>query len=96
MKNNSMNKNKTKQILATVVMGMNLVNATAPLAVLAAAEQAVPPMPSVPRSEEKPLEYAVLPQLLDIVDKAVFGQAEAADYDGMVALSLWAAAIRRE
>lgn len=82
MKNNSMNKNKTKQILATVVMGMNLVNATAPLAVLAAAEQAVPPMPSVPRSEEKPLEYAVLPQLLDIVDKAVFGQAEAADYDG--------------
>ena len=77
-----MNKNKTKQILATVVMGMNLVNATAPLAVLAAAEQAVPPMPSVPRSEEKPLEYAVLPQLLDIVDKAVFGQAEAADYDG--------------
>ena len=82
MKNNSMNKNKTKQILVTVVMGMNLVNATAPLAVLAAAEQAVPPMPSVPRSEEKPLEYAVLPQLLDIVDKAVFGQAEAADYDG--------------
>lgn len=82
MKNNSMNKNKTKQILATVVMGMNLVNATAPLAVLAAAEQAVPPMPSVPRSEEKPLEYAVLPQLLDIVDKAVFGQAEAVDYDG--------------
>lgn len=82
MKNNSMNKNKTKQILATVVMGMNLVNATAPLAVLAAAEQAVPPMPRAPRGEEKPLEYAVLPQLLDIVDKAVFGQAEAADYDG--------------
>ena len=69
-------KKKAEQILATVVMGMNLVNTVAPLAVLGAA-----PQPA--RSEAEPLDYAVLPQLADMVARAMFARAEAAtEYDG--------------
>ena len=76
-------KKQAEQILATVVMGMNLVNTVAPLAVLAGAEQklvAVPPQPA--RSEAEPLDYAVLPQLADMVDRAIFARAEATEYAG--------------
>ena len=87
MKNNGksrgMDKKKAEQILATVVMGMNLVNTVAPLAVLVAAEQKLGAVPQQPaRSEAEPLDYAVLPQLADMVDRAIFARAEAANYDG--------------
>lgn len=44
-------KKKAEQILATVVMGMNLVNTVAPLAVLVAAEQKLGAAPQPARSE---------------------------------------------
>ena len=75
-------KKKAEQILATVVMGMNLVNATAPVAALAAAEQ-ITPTNQPQRSQAQPLDYAVLPQLADVVDRAIFARAEAgSSYDG--------------
>lgn len=47
-------KKKAEQILATVVMGMNLVNTVAPLAVLVAAEQKLGAAPQPARSEAEP------------------------------------------
>ena len=86
MKNNEksrgMDKKKAEQILATVVMGMNLVNTVAPLGVLVAAEQKMGAAPQPARSEAEPLDYAVLPQLADVVDRAIFARAEATDYSG--------------
>ena len=75
-------KKKAEQILATVVMGMNLVNTVAPLAVLVAAEQKLGAAQQPARSEAEPLDYAVLPQLADMVDRAIFARAEATEYDG--------------
>ena len=75
-------KKQAEQILATVVMGMNLVNTVAPLAVLAGAEQKLVAAPQPARSEAEPLDYAVLPQLADMVDRAIFARAEAQNYDG--------------
>ena len=75
-------KKQAEQLLATVVMGMNLVNTAAPLAVLATAEQKLSAVPQPVRSEAEPLGYAVLPQLADVVDRAIFARTEAADYDG--------------
>ena len=75
-------KKQAEQLLATVVMGMNLVNTAAPLAVLATAEQKLSVVPQPVRSEAEPLDYAVLPQLADVVDRAIFARTEAADYDG--------------
>lgn len=57
-------KKQAEKVLATVVMGMNLVNTTAPVAALAAAEQITPTNQPL-RSEAAPLDYAVLPQLAD-------------------------------
>ena len=75
-------KKQAEKIMATVVMGMNLVNTAAPLAVLATAEQKMSVVPQPVRSEVEPLDYAMLPQLADVVDKLVFARAEANDYDG--------------
>ena len=75
-------KKQAEQLLATVVMGMNLVNTAVPLAVLATAEQKLSAVPQPVRSEAEPLDYAVLPQLADVVDRAIFARTEAADYDG--------------
>ena len=75
-------KKQAEKVLATVVMGMNLVNATAPVAALAAAEQTVPAPAQPLRSQATPLDYAVLPQLADVVDRAIFARAEATEYDG--------------
>ena len=75
-------KKQAEQILATVVMGMNLVNTVAPLAVLVAAEQKMGAAPQPARSEAEPLDYAVLPQLADMVDRAIFARAEATEYAG--------------
>jgi len=76
-------KKQAEKVLATVVMGMNLVNATAPVAALAAAEQTVPAPAQPLRSQATPLDYAVLPQLVDVVDRAIFASAEAgSSYDG--------------
>ena len=75
-------KKQAEQLLATVVMGMNLVNTVAPLAVLTTAEQKMSVVPQPLRSEAEPLDYAVLPQLADVVDRAIFARTEAADYDG--------------
>ena len=75
-------KKQAEKILATVVMGMNLVNTVAPLAALATAEQKMSVVPQPLRSEAEPLDYAVLPQLADVVDRAIFARTEAADYDG--------------
>ena len=82
MKERKLSKKKSQQILATLVMGMNLVNSMAPMAVAmqklpAEGELQVEPA----KSEAKPLEYTVLPQMLDFVDNVVFGKAEARVYD---------------
>ena len=82
MKKHGMNKKQAEKILATAVMGMNLVNTVAPLAVLATAEQKLSVVPQPVRSEAEPLDYAMLPQLADVVDRAIFARTEAADYDG--------------
>ena len=82
IKNKGRHKKQAAQILATVVMGMNLVNTVAPLAVLAGAEQKLVAAPQPARREAEPLDYAVLPQLADMVDRAMFARAEAANYDG--------------
>ena len=75
-------KKQAEQLLATVVMGMNLVNTAAPLAVLATAEQKMSVVPQPVRSEAEPLDYAVLPQFVDVVDRVIFARAYATDYDG--------------
>ena len=75
-------KKQAEKILATVVMGMNLVNTVAPLAALATAEQKLSVVPQPVRSEAEPLDYAMLPQLVDVVEKLVFARAYAIDYDG--------------
>ena len=75
-------KKQAEKILATVVMGMNLVNTVAPLAALATAEQKMSVVPQPLRSEAEPLDYAMLPQLVDVVEKLVFARAYAIDYDG--------------
>ena len=81
-------KKKAEQILATVVMGMNLVNAAAPVAALAAAEQ-ITPTNQPQRSQAQPLDYAVLPQLADVVDRAIFARAEAgSSYDGNASVAV--------
>ena len=77
-----MNKKQAEKILATAVMGMNLVNTVAPLAALATAEQKLSAVPQPVRSEAEPLDYAVLPQLADVVDNLVFARAYATDYSG--------------
>ena len=82
MKKNRMNKKQAEKLLATVVMGMNLVNTAAPLAALATAEQKLGAAAQPVRSEAEPLDYAVLPQLADAVERVIFARAEAADYDG--------------
>lgn len=82
MKKNRMNKKQAEKILATAVMGMNLVNTAAPLAALATAEQKLGAAAQPMRSEAEPLDYAVLPQLADAVERVIFARAEAADYDG--------------
>ena len=80
-------KKQAEKVLATVVMGMNLVNTTAPVAALAAAEQITPTNQPL-RSEAAPLDYAVLPQLADVVDRAIFARAEAADYSGNASVAV--------
>ena len=75
-------KKRAEKVLATVVMGMNLVNVTAPVAALAAAGKTVPAPVQPRRSDGAPLDYAVLPQLADVVDRAIFARAEATDYSG--------------
>ena len=75
-------KKQAEQLLATVVMGMNLVNTAAPLAVLATAEQKLSVVPQPVRSEAEPLDYAMLPQLADVVDRAIFARAYATSYGG--------------
>ena len=75
-------KKQAEQLLATVVMGMNLVNTAAPLAVMATAEQKMSVVPQPVRSEAEPLDYAMLPQLADVVDRAIFARAYATSYGG--------------
>ena len=76
------NKKKKQQILATLVMGMNLVNSMAPMAV---AMQKLPAEGEMQvqrqKSEAKPLEYTVLPHTLGFVESLILGKAEAAEYD---------------
>lgn len=87
MKKNGMKKKQAEKILATAVMGMNLVNTVAPLAALATAEQKMGVVPQPVRSEAEPLDYAVLPQLADAVDNMFFARAYAAStYDGNAAV----------
>ena len=75
-------KKQAEKILATAVMGMNLVNTVAPLAALVGAEQKLSAVSQPVRSEAEPLDYAVLPQLADAVDNLVFARAYARMYDG--------------
>ncbi|WP_306667619.1 hypothetical protein, partial [Phascolarctobacterium faecium] len=82
MKKHGMNKKQAEKILATAVMGMNLVNTVAPLAALVGAEQKLSAVPQPVRSEAEPLDYAILPQLADAVDNLVFARAYASSYDG--------------
>ena len=73
---------QAQSILATVVMGMNLVNAAAPAAALAAAEQPEPlPKQAVSEAQQEDLQayaYEVLPILAGYVDEMIFSKAEAA------------------
>lgn len=74
-----LSKKKSQQIMATLVMGMNLMNSMAPLAV---AMQKLPTegksQLQTAKSEAKPLEYVGLPQSLEFVDNLIFAKAEAA------------------
>ena len=68
---------KTKQALATLVMGLNLVNTMTPMAMamqsLPEGAQALP----VQQTEAQPLDYAVLPHTVEFVDSVIFSKAEA-------------------
>ena len=68
-------KNKAQQAVAAVVMGMNLVNTMSPLAL--AAQAPVQPEAMRPAPQAQPLEYTVLPQVLQAVEGMVFARAEA-------------------
>ncbi|MDO5379937.1 MAG: autotransporter outer membrane beta-barrel domain-containing protein [Acidaminococcaceae bacterium] len=76
---------QAQSILATVVMGMNLVNAAAPAAALAAAEQPEPlPKQAVGEAQQEDLQayaYEALPILAGYVDEMIFSKAEAAVYN---------------
>ena len=80
MQQSKSNKQKTQQVLATLVMGMSLVNTVTPVA---AAMQNVPEqidaLPVPTQTEAQPLEYTFLPHTLDFVENMVFGKAEAKD-----------------
>lgn len=69
-------KNKAQQAVAAVVMGMNLVNTMSPLAL--AAQAPLQPEAVRPAPQAQPLEYTVLPQVLQAVEGMVFARAEAA------------------
>lgn len=69
-------KNKAQQAVAAVVMGMNLVNTMSPLAL--AAQAPLQPEAMRPAPQAQPLEYTVLPQVLQAVEGMVFARAEAA------------------
>jgi outer membrane autotransporter protein len=81
-----MKKRETKlqvqSILATVVMGMNLVNTAAPAVAVAMTEQQEPaPKQSVSEAQQEEMQsyaYEVLPILAGYVDEMVFSKAEAA------------------
>ena len=81
-----MKKRETKlqvqSILATVVMGMNLVNTAAPAVAVAMTEQQQPaPKQSVSEAQQEEMQsyaYEVLPILAGYVDEMVFSKAEAA------------------
>ena len=79
MRSIKVNRKKSKQILAALVMGMNFVNTIAPMAV---AMQKLPTegksQLQMVKSKAKPLEYVSLPQSLEFVDDLIFGKAEAA------------------
>ena len=79
MKKINVKKEKSQQILATLVMGMNLVNSMTPMALVM--DKTIGNtnllMESVPKSEAEPLEYTVLPQILNAVDNMIFGKVEA-------------------
>lgn len=81
MKERRLSKKKNQQILATLAMGINLVNSRIPLA---AALRELPNKSDLqvqqPKREVKTLEYTVLPHTLNFVENMVFGKAEAADY----------------
>ena len=69
-------KKQAEKILATVVMGMNLVNSLAPLADLAGAKPQEELLPQL-REAEVQYVYEVLPQLAGYVDEMIFSTAEA-------------------
>ena len=81
-----MKKRETKlqvqSILATVVMGMNLVNTAAPAVAVAMTKQQEPaPKQSVSEAQQEEMQsyaYEVLPILAGYVDEMVFSKAEAA------------------
>ena len=81
-----MKKRETKlhvqSILATVVMGMNLVNTAAPAVAVAMTEQQEPaPKQLVSEAQQEEMQsyaYEVLPILAGYVDEMVFSKAEAA------------------
>lgn len=81
MKERRLSKKKNQQILATLAMGINLVNSMIPLA---ATLRELPNKSDLqvqqPKREVKTLEYTVLPHTLNFVENMVFGKAEAADY----------------
>ena len=79
MRSIKVNRKKSKQILAALVMGMNFVNTIAPMAV--AMQKLTTEGKSqlqMVKSKAKPLEYVSLPQSLEFVDDLIFGKAEAA------------------
>lgn len=88
MKARKANKKRAQQIMATVVMGMSIVNTAAPLVALTTAEQE--PLQAEPVGiEEEALDYMVLPQLLQELDQVIFAVAEAKYMMGTPVLLLW-------
>ena len=74
---------KSKQILATIMMGLNVVNNIAPLPMVFAMEKLSEQSKfsvKLTKSEAKPLEYTVLPQSLHFIENLIWGRAEAALY----------------
>lgn len=78
MKKYKLNKKQTQKILATVVMGMNVMNTMTPMA-MDMKNMADDLSHTVMNNEDKPLGYPTLPTLSNMLDNILFTKAEAAE-----------------
>ena len=78
MKKYKLNKKQTQKILATVVMGMNVMNTMTPMA-MDMKNMADDLSHTVMNNKDKPLGYPTLPVLNNMLDNILFTKAEAAE-----------------